>query len=119
MFYRLRRKDGSTDRHSAGVLVNDDGSTSRLQHDSVVIKEVRYWQSPGSDGIYPSKWQLILPEQGLKLTVEPLLNDQELNFSFKYWEGAVAVDGTDRGQPIEGRGYVELTGYAQSGGDAG
>ncbi len=29
-----------------------------------------------------------------------------------YWEGAVRISGTLRGQPITGLGYVELTGYA-------
>jgi predicted secreted hydrolase len=30
-----------------------------------------------------------------------------------YWEGAVEVRGTWRGRPVTGRGYVELTGYAE------
>jgi len=40
--------------------------------------------------------------------VRPVLADQELDTSVRYWEGAVDVarDGT----PV-GRGYVELTGY--------
>ncbi|MCA9480321.1 MAG: hypothetical protein KC545_08175, partial [Nitrospira sp.] len=29
-----------------------------------------------------------------------------------YWEGAVDVTGTWQGRPVDGRGYVELTGYA-------
>jgi hypothetical protein len=28
-----------------------------------------------------------------------------------YWEGSVRVRGTQRGKPITGQGYVELTGY--------
>ncbi|MDH3281566.1 MAG: lipocalin family protein, partial [Gammaproteobacteria bacterium] len=30
----------------------------------------------------------------------------------RYWEGAVDVAGDHDGAPIKGRGYVELTGYA-------
>ena len=30
-----------------------------------------------------------------------------------YWEGAVDVTGTERGQAVRGRGYIELTGYAE------
>jgi predicted secreted hydrolase len=33
--------------------------------------------------------------------------------SFRYWEGTVSARGRgERGLPVEGRGYVELTGYA-------
>ena len=31
----------------------------------------------------------------------------------RYWEGAVDVTGTRDGASIGGRGYVELTGYAE------
>jgi predicted secreted hydrolase len=29
-----------------------------------------------------------------------------------YWEGLVDAEGRVKGQPVRGRGYVELTGYA-------
>jgi predicted secreted hydrolase len=48
----------------------------------------------------------------LDLDVRPALADQELDVSFRYWEGAVEIAGTRRGRPVGGRGYVELTGYA-------
>ena len=48
------------------------------------------------------------------LEVEPRLPDQEMRTSFVYWEGAVGLRGTSRGQPLEGQGYVEMTGYARS-----
>jgi len=35
--------------------------------------------------------------------------------SVVYWEGAVAISGSQGGQPVGGDGYVELTGYADSG----
>jgi predicted secreted hydrolase len=31
-----------------------------------------------------------------------------------YWEGAVRIQGTRAGQPVTGRGYVELTGYGDA-----
>ena len=48
-----------------------------------------------------------MPRLALDLEVQPLLADQELGGATRYWEGAVRVSGT-----TEGRGYVELTGYA-------
>ena len=44
--------------------------------------------------------------------IEPLLSDQELPLSVRYWEGAVVARGTAAGRPVTGRGYVEMTGYA-------
>ena len=59
-----------------------------------------------------------LPAEGLKLTVTPLLLDQELqaleSTGVIYWEGAVEATGTAGSQQITGLGYVELTGYAPS-----
>ena len=40
------------------------------------------------------------------------MRDQEMRLSTTYWEGAVSIEGTLAGKPIQGRGYVELTGYA-------
>jgi predicted secreted hydrolase len=48
------------------------------------------------------------------LEIVPLLPDQELNVSYAYWEGAVGITGERATSPVEGNGYVELTGYAGS-----
>jgi len=44
-----------------------------------------------------------------------VLDAQELvgmRTGIQYWEGAIDIEGTRDGDPIHGRGYVELTGYA-------
>jgi predicted secreted hydrolase len=114
MFYRLRRKDGTVDPYSAGTLVNADGTALPLRHDAVLIRERREWRSPRTGALYPVEWLLSLPEYGIELVVKPLMSDQELDVAFKYWEGAVRVRGTSRGEPVSGRGYAELTGYVRS-----
>jgi predicted secreted hydrolase len=50
----------------------------------------------------------------LELELVPVLADQELGTTPRYWEGAVDANGERAGQRLLGRGYVELTGYAQS-----
>jgi predicted secreted hydrolase len=45
--------------------------------------------------------------------VTPVMSNQELFTTVRYWEGAVDVEGEHDGASITGRGYVELTGYAQ------
>jgi predicted secreted hydrolase len=54
--------------------------------------------------------------EDLALEVEPLLADQALHLSVRFWEGAVRVSGTACGRPVQGSGYLELTGYAGAGG---
>ncbi|MGZ8196692.1 MAG: lipocalin-like domain-containing protein [Methylosarcina sp.] len=111
MFYRLRRKDGQPDDFSTGSLVRADGTKLTLKERDVVIKETDHWQSPHTKIRYPARWQLMIPSQRLEVDIVPLLNDQELNVSVRYWEGAVRIAGTKQGQSISGRGYVELAGY--------
>ena len=69
------------------------------------------WLSPASGVTYPSAWRLRVPEHGLDLKIRPALADQELDLSFRYWEGAVELKGTFGESGVNGHGYVELTGY--------
>ena len=116
MFYRLRSRDGATDPFSAGTLVHPDGSVRRLSPDDVRIETLGYWKSPESGARYPSRWRMVLSSEGLTLEVVPRIADQELRTSIRYWEGAVGVRGISRGKSVEGDGYVELTGYGETGG---
>ncbi len=111
MFYQLRRKDGQPDSNSAGSFILADNSKISLKQQEVKIVTLDSWNSPHSKITYPSCWQLFVPVLSLELEVVPLINDQELNVSYRYWEGAVRVNGTKNGKPVSGQGYVELAGY--------
>ena len=112
MFYRFRRNDARPDENSSGALFLADGTQIPLRHADVTIDVQRYWLSPHSQVTYPSRWHLSIPSQGLELNIAPLLDDQELNLRYRYWEGAVSVSGRHRRKKISGQGYVELTGYS-------
>ena len=111
MVYQLRRADGTADPLSAGSLVAGDGSYRTLAGAEYRIEPLASWSSPATDRAYPSRWRLTVPSAKLELEVDPVLEAQELSHSFVYWEGAVRVRGTAGGEPLAGRGYVELTGY--------
>lgn len=111
MYYRFRRADNAPDRFSYGAVVLPGGYVSRLGFDQVELDVLDTWASPGSGVIYPSAWRLRVPEHELDLSIRPVLADQELDLSFRYWEGAVEFDGTLGASDVGGRGYVELTGY--------
>ncbi|HEX3557045.1 MAG TPA: lipocalin-like domain-containing protein [Thermoanaerobaculia bacterium] len=115
MLYRLRRQDGAADPASSGTVVAPSGEARHLRLADFQIAPSGEWRSPRSGARYPARWRLRIPAEELDLEVRPLLADQELDVSFRYWEGAVEIAGTRRGRPVGGRGYVELTGYAAAG----
>jgi predicted secreted hydrolase len=106
MFYQLRTRDGGVHAYSRGSLVEQDGSVHRLLPQQVTLTPLRYWQ--GDDGTrYPIDWRLQLAEFQLDLEVRAALDDQLMDHTVHYWEGAVDISGSH-----SGRGYLELSGYA-------
>jgi predicted secreted hydrolase len=119
MFFELRRRDGAPEPLNHGVLVEEDGEARLLAADDVDLQVLEWWASPVDGARYPSGWRLRIVAEELELEVTPRLRDQELNVSFRYWEGAVTVAGSSAGVPVEGVGYVELTGYGEGEGARG
>ncbi len=104
MYYRFRNHDGS-DGLQHLTRISAEGKPVQLDPAQLKIKVVDQWRS-SSGTVYPSKWRLQLPSQGLDLTIEPLVMDQLMDLSVSYWEGAVQITGSH-----QGHGYVELAGY--------
>ncbi len=113
MFFELRRRDGTSDPLNHGILVEEGGASRTLTATEVEVEVLDWWSSPLDGARYPSGWRLRVPGEALELEVLPRVRDQEMNVSFRYWEGAVTVLGTAAGRPVEGVGYVELTGYGE------
>lgn len=114
MLFQIRNQDGTLEPVSSGTFVRPDGSSKTLTLEDFDIEALGRWSSDESGIEYPSGWRIMAPELGLDLTVEPLVMDQEMNLGFIYWEGAVEIKGHVNGQPVEGYGFVELTGYGES-----
>jgi predicted secreted hydrolase len=116
MYYQLRQKDGKIDPYSSGAIIDKNGTTKPINLNEIDIEVLENWTSP-LGGTYPSTWGVEIPKEDLDLKIEPQIKNQELNLSIRYWEGAVKVSGTSNGNPINGNGYVELTGYAKQPGE--
>jgi predicted secreted hydrolase len=115
MVFELRGLDGSVDPQSSGTLVPADGTPRHLGAGDFTLAPGRRWTSPTTGGSYPVEWQVTLPAEHLDLAVRPAIDAQELvgaRTGVSYWEGAIDVHGTRAGQPVSGRGYLEMTGYA-------
>lgn len=117
MAYGLRRADGSFDPASSGTLVLPDGSSKALSLNDLQISVNKHWTSTVSGAQYPHQWTFSVPDEQIELMLFPRMSHQELvttgSTGVTYWEGAVEVTGQWKGQDIHGRGYVELTGYAE------
>jgi predicted secreted hydrolase len=98
-----------------GSYVDPAGQARPLERADFSIAPTGYWTSPHSGGVYPMGWSVNLREPRYRLSITPLVEDQELLSDGQgptYWEGAVDISGDRDGQRVTGRGYVELTGYA-------
>ncbi len=111
---RLRTADGDDYGEFESTLVEIDGTQHRIEMGDFTLEELGTWTSPTTQITYPSGWRVTIPSFDLDLTITPLVRDQEMNVSYVYWEGAVAIEGSAQGAPVNGRGYVELTGYGAS-----
>lgn len=115
MLYTMRLKDGGVEPESGGTIVNPDGTWKRLPLAAFQARPAATWRSPRTRAVYPSGWTVRVPAEGLDLRITPTVADQELvtsgSLGVTYWEGSVRVEGNERGKPVRGVGYVELTGY--------
>lgn len=111
MVYQIRHNSGQADPFSSGTFTDADGNTLHLERGDFEIDVLDTWRSERG-GVYPAEWQVHVAPLGASLRVKPVLPDQELITNVRYWEGAVDVAGVSAGSAVSGRGYVELTGYA-------
>jgi predicted secreted hydrolase len=111
MAFRMRDASGAS-FWAGGSIVGADGNMQPLAPADVSFTPIRFWRSPRTGITYPVA--LALHAGSVDVTLEPLLEDQELDSRASvgaiYWEGAVrALAGRE-----VGRGYLELTGYGEA-----
>jgi len=116
MLAQVRTADGGVMPQFEGTYVAADGKPETITAADLTLTASAQWTSPRTQITYPSGWQMAIARLNIALTVEPLIGDQEMEVSFVYWEGAVTIEGTIADQPVQGVGYVELTGYGQGAG---
>ena len=112
--FRLRRADGSTlwsggsfrAQSSSGLL------TFIASPGEVAFSPQRWWTSPLSRARYPVEWIVRTPADFY--TVKAVIDNQELDSRAStgaiYWEGLSEL--FDSNGKLVGRGYLEMTGYA-------
>jgi len=112
---RLRAADGSYPVEY-GEVVEADGRTRHLEGSAFSVETTGSWTSPHTGTTWPAGWRVRIPGEGLEITLEPTVADQELDTrrttGVVYWEGSQTVTAMRDGVPVAGEAYVELTGYA-------
>ncbi|CAN5503523.1 lipocalin-like domain-containing protein [soil metagenome] len=113
MLYQMRLTNGAIDPISSGTWIGADGRSVALTSADFQMTPERIWKSSATKASYPIGWKIMVPKEKLKFQIKPVLVNQELVLPpLTYWEGTFDLVGTRAGQPIRGRGYLELTGYA-------
>ncbi|RYY69393.1 MAG: carotenoid 1,2-hydratase [Comamonadaceae bacterium] len=110
--FRLRRSDG-TALWDGGSFRGADGALRVATQGETAFSPQRRWTSALSNTTYPVEWR-VRTLAGI-YTVRAVIDNQELDSRAStgaiYWEGlSDLVDGSGR---TVGRGYLEMTGYAQ------
>lgn len=113
MGFKLRRRAGGGKPMSTGMWIKPDGSIQRFGQNEVIINSLDDWKNPRDSTHYPARWQFRIPSISMKLEIIPHVADQAIDHSMRYWGGAVHARGEFIGKPIDGQGFVELTGYAK------
>jgi predicted secreted hydrolase len=110
--FRLRRQDGSA-LWAGGSFRAPGGPVQVFGPDEVTFTPQRRWTSGLSQASYPVEWRVRTPAGAF--AVAAVVDDQELDSRGStgaiYWEGLSNLLDT-RGKRV-GRGYLEMTGYAQ------
>lgn len=118
MLYQFRSETGEINDESTGTYVAPDGTCQYLSRRDFEIEVLKTWTSQRTGTVYPALWRVRVPALDIEVTVEPWLDDQELDTRGStmiiYWEGACRVAGNRSGADVLGRAYVELVGYDKS-----
>ena len=111
MLFQVRNHDPTVETFKYGVVVDQRGQSELIPPDQITLIPARVWKSNHNQSEYPVHWKIEIPSHNIRLDVESLIDAQERDDSFRYWEGAVRVSGMQSNQPITGLGYLEMTGY--------
>jgi predicted secreted hydrolase len=110
MAFRIRNAAGQT-VYAHAAWRDAGGKLQQFGPDEVSFTPQRTWTSPRNGARYPVQMEIRCGPHTIQTT--PLLDDQEISsrrpLAVSYWEGLVSIEGT-----LGGRGYLEMTGYANA-----
>lgn len=110
MAFRMRNARGES-VYAHATLRDKVGHIQQFGTGDVSFTPIRTWSSPRSGANYPVQIEIRFGRHTIRTL--PVLDDQEISTRrpalINYWEGLTNVSGT-----LSGRGYLEMTGYADA-----
>ncbi len=113
--YDLVRAETGESAGRWAVLSDPDGRRRAFR--DFTLTPTASWSSTRTFEAYPTRWALEIPGAQLALEVVAAFADQELVTVISkpaFWEGRCQVTGTRAGQPVQGLGYVERSGFGDA-----
>ncbi|MCB0572154.1 MAG: T9SS type A sorting domain-containing protein [Phaeodactylibacter sp.] len=84
-----------------------DDSTNVASSD-FELQRLAYAWMPDNSVCYARQWRLTAAAPEIDLLLTTLHSDQEVALPFRFYEGAIDIEGTVGGQPVSGQGFAEL-----------
>ena len=104
MYYQLRDDLGNTHSNSSGNFTSLMGLQTRIDPEDIQLEEQAYWQA--ADGTsYATHWRMQYVDKDW--IIRAAFDDQLMDVTFQYWEGAVDVLSAVSGEKV-GQGYLEM-----------
>lgn len=104
MYYQLRDKAGNAHPNSDGNWTSVDAQQTRISPAEISLEERASWTAPNGVS-YTTEWLLGYRDQ--RWIIRALVEDQFMNLSVPYWEGAVEILDPDSEENL-GYGYLEM-----------
>lgn len=103
VYYQLRMDTGAVHPNSQGNWTDASAQQTLIAPDQIELEELEPWTS-STGVVYTTAWRMRYA--GKDWRIEAVLDDQWMNLSIPYWEGAVDVLNSDGTRA--GRGYLEM-----------
>lgn len=104
MYYQLRDLEGNAHPYSSGNLTTLIGGQIPVSRNEITLQETASWQAP--DGtVYTTGWRM--GYQDKSWLINAVFDEQLMDVTFQYWEGAVDIMEESTGSII-GHGYLEM-----------
>ena len=100
-------------RHPFATILHPSGAHEVVAVEPTAKTASRLWTSPATGRVYPTRWDVHMPQIDSRLAIEPEVLEQEFvspdEAGHKY-EAAAFVTGTLHGQEVTGYATIELVG---------
>lgn len=107
--FNIVDRDKLTEKEMVGVLTDDKGM--RIVVRDVQLQYSDLWTSMNTYMDYPMNWKITVPSLELELHVTTAFQHQEfitvLVTGGGFYEGKTLINGTRKGHPVDGKGFIE------------